>query len=208
VGIVRDARILASSSTAKPELYIPYDQAPWPYLALVVHSDLDSSHLISAVRAAIRSVNPDVLVTKVQMYDKLLDEAVAAPRFHATLMSLLAGLAGLLAVVGIYGVIAYSLSQRTQEIGVRLALGARPADMLHMFLRQVLLLVAVGLVIGLGGAWGLTRHMQSLLFEVPPSDLATFVVVTLVWFAVAALACYVPARRVLRVDPIVALRYE
>lgn len=208
VGIVRDARIFASSSTPRPEFYIPYDQAPWRYLALVVHRELDASPLVPAVRAAVRSVNPDALVLNIQMYDKFLDDAVAAPRFHATLMGLLAGLAVLLAVVGIYGVIAYSLIQRTQEIGVRIALGARPTVVLRMFLRRVLLLVAVGLVIGLGGAWGLTRYMRSLLYEVPPTDVATFAVVTLLWLAVAALACYVPGRRVLRVDPAVTLRYE
>jgi len=208
VGVARDARIFGGSSSPRPELYVPFYQTPDTRIALVVHTTDEPSRYPSTVRAAVRSVGPEVVVSDIQPLDRLLAESVAFPRFHATLVGLLAGLAMLLAVSGIYGVISYSLSQRTQEIGIRLALGARPADVLSMVLRQVLVLVAVGVVIGLGGAWGLTRYMKSLLFEVPPTDAVTFAAVTLVWFVVAALACYVPARRVLRVEPMVALRYE
>jgi putative ABC transport system permease protein len=210
VGIVRDARNHGRWSAPRPELYFPYEQAGLylGYPALVIHSDADPSQLVPAVRAAIRSVGADVLVKDRRMYDRLLVEAVAIPRFNATLMGLLAGLAAVLSVVGIYGVISYELGQRTQEFGVRMALGARPADILRMVLSQVLAVVAVGVVIGLGGAWGLTRYLKSLLYEVPTTDLATFAAITLAWSAAAALACYVSARRVLRVDPIVALRYE
>lgn len=160
------------------------------------------------MRAAIRAADPNVLVTDIQTFETLLSDAVAHPRFHATLVGLLAVLALLLAVGGISGVIEYSVAQRTNEIGIRLALGALPGDVLRLMLRNVLPVVAVGVALGLGGAWALTRYLKILLYDVPPTDPATFVTVTTVWFAVAALACYVPATRAMRVDPIVALRYE
>jgi len=171
---------------------------------------------VPAVRAAIHKSDPNLLVADIQTFDELLSDAVARPRFHATLVGLLAALALLLAAGGVYGVIAYTVAQRTSEIGIRMALGALPGDVLRLMLRTVLPVVTMGVVLGLGGAWALTQYIQSqyaifsrmLLYDVQATDPSTFAVVTLLWFAIAALACYVPARRASRVDPLVALRYE
>jgi putative ABC transport system permease protein len=138
----------------------------------------------------------------------LIDRTLALPRFTMMLLSTFAVLALVLAMVGIYGVIAYSVSQRTQEIGVRMALGARRRDVFRLVLGQGMLLTGIGVLIGLGGAMALTRFLSSLVFEVSVTDPATYFAVALLLSAIALLACYVPARRAMRVDPMNALRYE
>jgi putative ABC transport system permease protein len=208
VGVVRDARIFGSTTSPRPEVYVPFWQAPQPRIALVVHTISDPSIQVAAVREAVRSAEANLLLTEVQPMDQLLSDSVAHLRFHATLVGILAGLAVVLAVIGIYGVISYSVSQRTREIGIRLTLGARPGDVFWLLLRQVLRLTMVGIVLGLAGALLLTRYLKDLLFEVPTTDSATFTLVTLLWLGVAVAACCIPARRATRVDPMVALRYE
>jgi putative ABC transport system permease protein len=140
--------------------------------------------------------------------DKLMQTSVAQRRFIMLLLGSLSAIALALAVVGIYGVISFSVGERTQEIGIRMALGARATDVLRMVLGQGMRVAAIGIVIGLGAAFGLTRLLSSLLFEVSPTDLRTFAVVAALLGAVALLACYIPARRATKVDPMVALRYE
>jgi ABC-type antimicrobial peptide transport system permease subunit len=140
--------------------------------------------------------------------NQLLDDSVASPRFNARLFGILGGLAAVLAMMGIYGVMTYAVSQRTHEMGVRIALGAEPRNILRMVLSQGLRLSLIGLGLGLAASFGLTRLMSGFLFGVRPLDPETFVVVTASLLAVAAVACWIPARRATRVDPMIALRYE
>src|SRR5262249_27363668 len=156
----------------------------------------------------VHELDPNIPVYRVKTLEQYLGVAVAQPKFNALLLGLFAGLALLLTAIGLYGVMAYSVIQRTQEIGIRLALGAQPGDVLRLVLRQGLQLTALGLVIGLAAAYALTRYLQTLLFGVRPTDLLTFTAIALLLTGVSLLACYIPARRATRVDPLVALRYE
>jgi putative ABC transport system permease protein len=160
------------------------------------------------IMAAITHADPFVEVYKVQSGESVIAEAVAQPRFAMTLVGTFALLALVLAVVGLYGVIAYSVSQRTREIGVRIALGARPRDVVTLVVRQGFILVLIGIVIGVAAAVGVTRAIRSLLFGVTSTDTLTFVVAGTLIALVAALACYIPARRAALIDPVVALRAD
>ena len=162
----------------------------------------------SAVRQAVAAVDRGVPVYQVATMDQLLNASVASERFNSFLLLLFAALALGLTAVGIYGVLAFGVSQRRREIGIRLALGAHPRDVLRLVVRQGMQLVAAGILLGISGALALTRLMASLLYGVSPSDPATFVVVSVLLALVALVACYVPARRATRVDPMVALRAE
>ncbi len=175
---------------------------------LVVRSSVDPLSLVSALRKQVADLDPSVPLYNVQTMDEVAAAQVASQRFNAAALAAFAGLAVLLAAVGIYGVMAYAVGQRTWEIGVRMALGAEPADVLRMVLRQGLGLALVGIVLGLGASFALTRLMRTLLFGVQATDPATFVIVTMAFVGVALAACWIPARRATRVDPVVALRYE
>ena len=164
--------------------------------------------MASAVRREIVALDSGVPVYQVATMDQLLRASVATQRFNLFLLVLFASLALSLAAVGIYGVVAFGVSRRTREIGIRLALGAHPRDVLWFVVRQGMQHVVVGIVLGITGALALTRLMASLLYSVSPTDPATFVVVSVLLGLVALIACYVPARRAMRVDPIVALRTE
>ena len=164
--------------------------------------------LVRAVQDKVWAIDPLMPVTNTRPMEQILAHDSGSQRFNAILLALFSLLAVVLAAVGIYGVISYSVSQRTHEIGIRMALGAQPGDILKMVVGQGLLLTAIGIGIGLAGAFALTRFLASLLFGVTPTDPATFATVAAVLAAVALLACYIPARRATRVDPLVALRYE
>ena len=207
VGVVADVK---QDMAAKSNLHI-YDcnlQRPWLSTAFVVRSDGDPQALTQSVQRAIREVDPNRVATDVKTMEQLLTESVSQPRFYTQLLSVFAAVALLLAAVGIYGLMSYTVSQRTHEIGVRIALGARAGDVVRMVVRQGMSLVVAGVGLGLLAAFALTRLMQSLLFEVSASDPVTFIFVSLLLAAVAFIACYVPARRATRVDPMTALRYE
>src|SRR6185503_9241683 len=161
-----------------------------------------------AVRKEVLSIDPDQPLADVRTMEQWLGTAVAAPRYRTALLGLFALLALVLASTGIYGVMCYSVAQRTHEIGVRMALGARQLDVLKLVVRQGMLLTLVGVILGLTGAFALTRVMQSLLFGVTAKDPFTFAVVAALLSAVAFIACLVPALRATRVDPLIALRYE
>ena len=156
----------------------------------------------------IHKVDPALPVANVMTMDELLSGTVSPQRFSAALISILAGLALLLAAVGIYGVMSYMVGKRTHEIGIRMALGAQPGNVLRMVIREGMLLASAGIVAGIGGALGLTRLMASLLYGLSATDPATFAAVALLLALVALAACYIPARRAMKVDPMVALRYE
>jgi len=169
---------------------------------------VDPLTLQKAIAASIHSVNKDQALTDIRTLDEIKDRAMAQNRLQSVLLGIFAILALLLSAVGIYGVISYSVAQRTQELGIRAALGASEPNLLWLVLRHGLILTLVGLLLGIGGALGLTRLMASLLFNIGARDPMTMVAVAAVLVAVAALACYVPSRRATKVDPLVALRCE
>jgi putative ABC transport system permease protein len=174
----------------------------------VIRTASDPAALAAAVTGLIHRADPNLPVTQVMTMDDVLSDSVAPRRFSAVLIAVFAALALLLAAVGIYGVMSYVVEQRTHEIGIRMALGARPRDVGSLLVNRGAKLAAIGLAIGLIGALALTRLLSSLLFGVKPTDPLTFTVIALLLATVAMLACYVPARRAMRVDPMVALRHE
>lgn len=210
VGVVGDVKIGGLDEALRPVLYYPFKRFPGPGANLVVRTTADPASLSNAIRTEARSLESDAAVFNVRAMDKIISESPAAfmRRFPALLISIFAGVALLLASIGIYGVVSYSVSQQTHYIGVRMALGAKPSDILKMVLRQGLTLAVAGLVLGVVGALALTRLLRSLLFEVQTTDLSTFAIVIGALFTVTLFACYLPARRATKVDPLVALRYE
>jgi predicted permease len=211
IGIVADVKHLSLRESPAPEMYVPFTQKPYPSMLImhvVLRSMSDAASLTGNVREAIGKLDPDLPMAKVTTLTTLVDNSLAQPRFSMLLLAAFGGIALLLACIGMYGVISYSVVQRTQEIGIRLALGAQPRQVLGMILGQGARLAGLGIVIGLLAAVGVTRIMASFLYGVRATDPVTFAGVTLLLAVVALLACYLPARRATRVDPIIALRYE
>ena len=211
VGVVGDIKYSGLDAAPEMVLYEPYEQAAWSSMYLVVRasSKLDNpATLASAVQNAVWSLDKDLPVAHVLTMEQLLAESVEQPRFRTVLVEIFALVALGLASVGIYGVLAYSVSQRRNEIGIRMALGAKRSDVLWLVVGQGMLLTFIGVAIGVTGALVLTRFLSALLYEVHPTDPATFVVMALLLVFVALSACYIPARRAMRVDPMTALRYE
>ncbi len=209
VGVVGDTKQTDLGAAPLPEFYRPLAQAPTRRLGLVLRTaTVGLSGIDAAVRRTIHGQDPDVYVSTLDPMEKLIGKGLAQPRFNMILLGLFAGVAMLLAAVGIYGVIAYSVAQRTREIGIRMALGAQRTDMLRLVLRQSLSVVVVGLVLGLLAAFAATRLLASLLYGVGANDLFTYASVVFLLGGTALLASYIPARRAMKVDPMVALRYE
>jgi putative ABC transport system permease protein len=209
VGVVADAKQNDLSAAVMPEMYQPLAQAPTRRVWLVLRTASATLTGIDAgVRRVIHDQDPDVFVSNLQPMEMLIGKGLAQPRFNMVLLGVFAAVAMALAAVGIYGVIAYSVAQRTREIGIRMALGAQRADMLRMVLRQSLSVVLIGLMLGLVAAFAATRLLASLLYGVGANDLFTYASVVLLLGATALLASYIPARRAMKVDPMVALRYE
>ncbi|MBS1812750.1 MAG: ABC transporter permease [Acidobacteria bacterium] len=208
VGVVGDTRYRALQDS-RFDLYIPFAQWPMAFVNhFAVRTTIDPQAMLPAIRSEVVALDPTQAITRVATMDELVATHLAQPRFSAVLLNWLSGLAMLLAGVGIYGVLAYSVAQRTGEFGIRLALGARGADILKLVIGQGLRLVAIGLVAGLVAAFALTRLLSKLLFGVSATDPLTFVVVALILTAIALLACWLPARRATQVDPLVALRHD
>jgi len=215
VGVVENVKHTGLNDDPTPTLYGPIPQAPKsavPFLAnnfsLVVRSAGDSQALAESVRRELRGVDAEVATSNVRPMAEVLAASVAARKFNMELLVAFAGTALLLAAAGLYAVLAYLVSQRTREIGIRLALGAQSRDVLYLIIRHGMKLTFVGVALGIAGALAVTRLMSGLLFAVPPRDTATFAAASSVLIVVALLACYVPARRATKVDPLVALRYE
>jgi putative ABC transport system permease protein len=208
VGVVGNTRHEGLSQETEAEFYVPYLQSPGNFMQLAVRTAADPDSMVSVVRAQIRDVDPDQPLYHVATLQQVLSESLAPRRFNLLLLGIFAGIALALATVGIYGVMAFSVTQRTHEIGIRMALGAERRNVLRLIVQQGLRLTLLGVVLGIAGAWALTSFLASFLFGVAPRDPATFVLVSLALVAVSILACYIPARRATRVDPMVALRYE
>ncbi|HEY6988353.1 MAG TPA: FtsX-like permease family protein, partial [Bryobacteraceae bacterium] len=208
VGVIADARQTELRKSPKPTIFINNFQAPMYFAQLVARTSGDPGRTIRTIEAAIHRVDPDQALTHIQTMDQVFSDAVAQPRMQLVLLLVFGGIAALLAIVGIYGVAAYFVAQRTREIGIRVALGARPADVRRMVLREGALLAITGIAIGFAAALALTRVLRSLLFETTATDPATFACVAGIVLAIVLLATLIPARRALRVDPTTALRYE
>lgn len=208
VGVAGDVRQKGLHAEPRPEAYASALQWPSRYMTLIVRSPLDPAALAEAVRREVRAVDPDVPAYEVKTLREVLDGSLAARRFNMALLMIFAAVAVALAGVGLYGVIAYMVNQRTHEIGVRLALGAGRADILRLVVGHGMALAIGGVVLGLAGAFALTRLMASLLTGVAVTDPLTYIFVGLLLSAVALLACYVPGSRAARVDPMAALRSE
>jgi predicted permease len=208
VGIVKDVAQVGVKRARVPQLYMPYTQYRWGSVQAVLRTEAEIPTLATAIRETMRMVNRDQPSPALSSMAEFLAREFGEPRFYMLLLSAFAGLALLLAVVGLYGVISYGVTQRTQEFGIRMALGGQRSDVVRLVLKQASWLVVVGLFLGLGGALALTRTLAHLLYEIEPSDPLTFLAVSVLLVLTALLACYVPARRATRIDPMRALRYE
>ena len=208
IGVVGNVKSKAIEIDVIPEAYFPYQQVPENFINLVVRTASDPASMVPAIRSQVLSVDKDQPVSDIMTMEQRVAKSVAAKRFVMFLLGAFSILALGLAAVGIYGVMAYLVTQRAQEIGVRMALGAQKRDVLRLVVGKGMVLAIIGTAIGLVASLALTRLMRSLLFEVTPTDGLTFVIVSVVLLTVALLACYIPARRATKVDPLVALRYE
>jgi len=208
VGVVSDVRHAALDAEPQPEVYWPYTQTPDRSINLLIRATAYPLSLAGAVRSEIWAIDKTLPVSDVKTMDELLSASVAQPRFYAMLLAAFAVVALLLATVGLYGVMSYAVNQRTHEIGIRMALGASPRDALWLIVNQGMVLTLAGVAAGVAAAWALTRVLKNLLFGVSATDPAIFVGIALLLAGVASLACYLPARRATKVDPLVALRHE
>jgi putative ABC transport system permease protein len=206
VGVIADERTSSLEGTNRPGMYVPMDQSPTTFVSLVVRGALDAEALGRAVTYAVHEVDPNQAVTDQRTLEQIKRESSASSRLRTTLLGIFAGLALLLAAIGIYGVISYTVAQRTHELGVRAALGASAGNLQRLVLSNGLLLTGIGLVLGAAGAIGLTRLLSTLLFGVGARDPWTLGASGVILAVVAAAACYVPARRAARLDPLAALR--
>jgi len=208
VGVVADIKNFSLNPDAVPQTFTPYWQSPIYDPVIVIHATGDPAALAAVVRGEIKAVSANLPTPVIRTMDQVIAQTITQPRFHSYLLGLFAALALLLAAVGLYGLLAYSVTQRTQEIGIRLALGAQKRNVLALVIGQGLKLALIGTVTGVAAALALTRLMRTLLYEVEPTDALTFVGVSLLLLTVALFACWLPARRAARVHPMEALRYE
>jgi putative ABC transport system permease protein len=208
IGIVGDVKYGSLTDEAEPTAYFPHSELTYPFMTLVIRTNGDPAAMAPAVERELRMIDPDQPVSDVRTMNQVMADTRARARFNTLLLGLFAGLATLLAAVGIFGVMNYSVALRTREIGIRMALGAQPARVLMLILKQGLLLTLIGIGIGLAGALTLTRVMSSLLFGVEATDPVTLAAIALLLMIVSLIACYIPARRATHIDPMIALRYE
>jgi putative ABC transport system permease protein len=208
VGIVGDVKYEGLDKQSKSEMYVPFSQRPWPFMRLVVRAKSDPLNLAASIRRELQTLDKDLPLDKIAAMREVVNASMASRRFYMQLLASFAGLAFILASTGIYGVVSYAVAQRTREIGIRMALGAKRTDVLRLVVGEGLKLTIVGVMLGLGGAFASTRVLRNLLFEVKTTDPVTFIVLSLLLAAVALLASYIPARRATRLDPLVVLREE
>ena len=208
VGVVGDIKYSGLDASPQPTYYLPYRQNAWSRQFVVVRTSSDPAALASAARDAVASLNRDVPLARVRTVDQLMTASVAPPKFRTVLVAMFALVGLVLAAIGLYGVISYAVTERTHELGVRIALGADRAHVVRLVLGEALALTAAGIVAGLAGAWATTRLMQGLLYGVGATDALTFAGISALLMGTALVASYLPTRRATRVDPMIALRYE
>jgi putative ABC transport system permease protein len=208
VGVVGDTRHAGLDSEPRTEIFLPHLQEPYGSMTYVVRTTKDPAMMLQAVKGEVWKVNKDLPFASIATVDTLISRSLGERRFNLILLGSFALIALLLAGVGIYGLISFSISRRTHEIGVRMAMGARTGDILRMVLKEGLMLTVAGVGLGLAASIALTRLLESLLYDTSATDPLTFAVISLVLASVALAACFVPARRATKVDPMVALRYE
>jgi putative ABC transport system permease protein len=205
---VSDIRDVSLGQSPGPMMYVPFAQAPIYGCEVVVKSTLSAAAVVGTIRTETHDIDKNLPITDIESLPQVLSVSVAEPRFRTLLLGLFGAMALALAAVGIFGVVSYSVSRRTHEIGIRMALGATPASVRRLVIWESAALVLCGLAAGIPAALVLTRFLSTLLFAVRPADPITFIGVALLLLLVAAIAAYLPARRAMRVDPMVALRYE
>jgi predicted permease len=208
VGIIGDVRQLGLDSNAKPEVYFPYSQVAAASMSVVVRTASNPLNLAAAMKSQIQEIDKDLPIENAKTMQQLLAESTSGRRFNTMLLTVFAVVALVLAIVGIYGVMSYTVTQRTHEIGIRVAVGAQSRDVFRMVIGQGMMLAIIGVAFGLLGAFALTRLMTTMLFGVEPTDPETFVSIAALLIGVSLVACYIPGRRAMKVDPLVALRYE
>ena len=208
VGVVADVKFSTLNAKSADQLYVPLEQMPYSTMTLVVRSDAFPEPLVNAIRGKIAELDPTLAVAGILSMDRVVRTSAAQPRMTAQFVAAFALFALLLAAIGMYGVMAYSVSTRKQEMGIRMSLGANPRDIVKLVVRQGMRLALAGLILGLLASLALTRLLGSLLFGVPAADPLVFGGAALVLLASALLACYLPARRATEVDPMVVLRFE
>jgi len=206
--VVRDVKSAGLQAASEPTYYVPATQAPLHDMTLMVRTTTEPATIVPSLRQAVWAVDPNQPISNVATMEQIVSDSIAQPRLNMTLMGLFGALALILAAVGIYGLLSYAVTQRTQEMGIRMALGAQVGDVLGLVLKQGMILALIGQAIGLAGALALTRLIRGLLFGVTPTDVTIFVAVTGVFTTIALLACYLPPRRATQVDPLKALPYE
>jgi putative ABC transport system permease protein len=208
VGVVGDVKYTGLDVDARPMVYWPHPELARAFMTLVLRTESDPMTLAGPLRREVQALDPNQPVADLRTMDQLLSSSIARMKFSAMLLVVFAGVALVLAAVGIYGVMAYSVEQRTHEIGIRMALGAGRGDVVAMVVRQGMMLAGVGVAIGLGAAWALTRFLSSLLYQVTATDMTSFLSISIALGIVALAANLIPAYRATKVDPMVALRYE
>jgi putative ABC transport system permease protein len=206
VGVVGDVRQKGFGDRIRPHVYEPFAQAPTPFMTFVVRTSGDPSTLVPAIRSKVLALDPELPLQRVTRLDQIVPDSIRQERFLTAVMSVFAGVALVLAIAGLYGVVSYSVAQRTRELGIRVALGAQVTDVLRLVLKQGMSFVLLGEVVGIVVAYWLSEWLRVALFGVTPTDATTFVSVAVLLFLVSLVACYVPARRATKVDPLQALK--
>jgi putative ABC transport system permease protein len=205
---VRDVKSAGLQADTEPTYYVPATQTPLQDMTLLVRTSAEPASIVPALRQTVWSIDPNQPISNVSTLEQIISDSIGQPRLNMMLMALFGALALILAAVGIYGLLSYAVTQRTREMGIRMALGAQVSDVLGLVLKQGMTLALIGEAIGLAGAFALTRLIRGLLFGVTPTDATTFIAVVGVLTTIALLACYLPARRATKVDPLKALHYE
>ena len=208
VGVLADTKMYGLANPARLEVYLPFRQLAPNGMVLLVKSGQEPAALVSAIRGVVASIDKEQPIFRIATMQEVVNASVSTRRITLILLGLFSGLALVLAAIGIYGVVSYSVAQRAREIGIRMALGAQRGDVLRLVLAQGGKISVAGIVIGSAASLGLTRLMAKLLYSVSAVDPATFAAVAFVLALIAMVACYIPARRTLRVDPLIALRHE
>lgn len=208
VGVVADMKALGLTSQPRIEMFLPLGQDTFRAGFVIVRTNASAEAMVPSLRAAVLAIDKNMAIFNVKTLEKVVSDSIAQPRFNMVLLAIFAGLALVLAAVGIYGVMSYSVTQRTQELGVRMALGAQRRDIFSLVLKQGIILALVGVGIGIAGAIGLSKVLGSVLYGISATDPVTFISVAVIMIAVALLACFFPARKATKVDPLTAMRYE